>query len=63
MAVEPQRRTWLVVHPLDAEPECKYEVTGPMRLTPAVSLSLIALRVYLVLIMGLAIYGTISRMG
>ena len=47
-----------VVHPLDDLPEQKRDVSalGPMPMTPSVRLSLLALRGYLLLMMGLVAY-------
>jgi len=49
---------FLVIHPIDDIQEQKVETqnVGPMRLTPAVKLSLFALRGYLVLMMLLVVY-------
>ena len=48
----------MVVHPLDDLPEEKRDVSalGPMRMTPSVRLSLVALRVYLILMVALVAY-------
>ena len=49
--------TFHVIHPLDAPPERKRNVDlGPMKLTPAVRISLFALRVYLILMALLLLY-------
>lgn len=52
-----ERPTYRVVHPLNDEPEEKRSADGlgPMTMTPAVKLSLFALRGYLVL-MGLLVF-------
>ncbi len=49
---------FLVVHPLDDLPEEKRDVSalGRMPMTLSVRLSLIALRVYLILMIGLVVY-------
>ena len=54
---------FVVVHPLDDVAEGKVDVAGlgRMPLTPAVRLSLLALRVYLVLMTGLLIYHLLSQ--
>ncbi len=51
-------RVYLVVHPLYDEPEEKRnpEILGPMRMTRSVRYSLLALRVYLILMVALAFY-------
>jgi hypothetical protein len=54
-----------VVHPLDAapEPKCESEGLGPLAMTPSVRLSLMALRVYLVLMSGLLLWRVIEMAG
>jgi hypothetical protein len=49
------RRPYVVVHPLDDAPEEKIETKhlGPMRMTKAVRLCLLALRGYLLVMFGL----------
>ena len=49
---------FLVIHPLDDVQEQKLETKhlGPMRMTPAVKISLLALRAYLALMMLLVLY-------
>lgn len=58
-------RDYLVVHPLDDVEEQKVETKhlGPMRMTPAVRLSLLALRAYLVLMMLLVLYHVLGLAG
>jgi hypothetical protein len=56
---------FLVVHPLDDEPEQKLETKdlGRMRMTGAVKISLFALRGYLLLMMGLVLYHVLNLAG
>lgn len=58
-------RDFLVVHPLDDVPEQKVDTNhlGAMRMTPAVRLSLLALRAYLVLMMLLVLYHALDLAG
>ena len=58
-------REFLVVHPLDDVVEQKVETKhlGPMRMTPAVRVSLLALRGYLVLMMLLLLYHVLGLAG
>jgi hypothetical protein len=51
-------RVYLVVHPLYDEPEEKRtpDTLGPMRMTRSVRYSLLALRLYLILMVALAFY-------
>ncbi len=58
-------RDFLVVHPLDDVAEQKVETKhlGPMRMTPAVRISLLALRGYLVLMMMLLLYHVLGMAG
>jgi hypothetical protein len=58
-------RNYLVVHPLDDVQEQKVETEhlGPMRMTPAVRLSLLALRGYLVLMTLLVLYHVLDLAG
>jgi hypothetical protein len=58
-------RDFLVVHPLDDVSEQKVETKhlGPMRMTPAVRISLLALRAYLVLMMLLLLYHVLGLAG
>ena len=53
-----EERKFLVIHPLDDVTEQKVETVhlGPIRMTPAVRLSLLALRVYLMVMMLLVLY-------
>ena len=59
------KRDFLVIHPLDDAPEQKVETKhlGPMRMTPAVRISLLALRGYLVLMMLLLLYHVLGLAG
>jgi hypothetical protein len=58
-------REFLVIHPLDDAQEQKVEIEhlGPMRMTPAVWISLLALRGYLVLMMLLVLYHVLDLAG
>jgi hypothetical protein len=58
-------RDLLVIHPLDDVQEQKVETEhlGPMRMTPAVRLSLLAMRGYLVLMMLLVLYHVLDLAG
>jgi hypothetical protein len=58
-------RELLVIHPLDDVQEQKVETghLGPMRMTPAVRISLLALRGYLVLMMLLVLYHVLDLAG
>jgi len=58
-------RDYLVIHPLDDVQEQKVETKhlGPMRMTLAVRLSLLALRGYLVLMMLLVLYHVLDLAG
>jgi hypothetical protein len=58
-------RDFLVIHPLDDEPEQKVETRqlGPMPMTAAVRISLLALRGYLVLMMLLLLYHALGLAG
>jgi hypothetical protein len=58
-------RDLLVVHPLDDVQEQKVETKhlGPMPMTPAVRISLLALRGYLVLVMLLVLYHVLGLAG
>jgi hypothetical protein len=58
-------RDFLVVHPLDDVPEQKVKIghLGPMRMTLAVRISLLALRGYLVLMMLLLLYHVLCLAG
>jgi hypothetical protein len=51
-------RDFLVIHPLDDVREQKVDIKhlGPMRMTPAVRISLLCLRGYLMLMMLLVLY-------
>jgi hypothetical protein len=58
-------REFLVIHPLDDVVEQKVETEhlGPMRMTPVVRVSLLALRGYLVLMMLLLLYHVLGLAG
>jgi hypothetical protein len=58
-------REFLVIHPLDDVVEQKVETKhlGPMRMTPVVRVSLLALRGYLVLMMLLLLYHVLGLAG
>ncbi len=51
-------RVYYVIHPLDDEPEEKFDpdALGPMHMTRSVKYSLYALRLYLILMLILAVY-------
>jgi hypothetical protein len=59
------QRDYLVIHPLDDVQEQKVDTKhlGLMRMTPAVRISLLALRGYLVLMMLLVLYHVLSLAG
>lgn len=56
---------FVVIHPLDDEPEQKVDVEnlGPMPMTTSVRLSLYSLRGYLVLMMMLVLYHVLHLAG
>ena len=56
---------FLVIHPLDDAPEEKVDTKqlGPMQMTAAVRISLMALRAYLVLMMLLVLYHSLDLAG
>jgi hypothetical protein len=58
-------RQFLVVHPLDDVLEQKIDTghLGPMRMTPSVRFSLLALRGYLVLMLGLLAFRVLQLAG
>lgn len=58
-------RDFLVIHPLDDVQEQKVETKhlGLMRMTPAVRISLVALRGYLLLMMLLVLYHVLDLAG
>lgn len=60
-----EEREFLVIHPLDDVQEQKVETKhlGPMPMTPAVRLSLLTLRGYLVLMMLLVLYHALDLAG
>jgi hypothetical protein len=59
---EPDKDWFLVVHPLDDHPEekLKSDHLAPLEMTPAVRLSLFALRAYLILMIVLCFYHVID---
>ena len=59
--IEPAPR-FHVVHPLDDEPEekCRAEGLAPLRMTPAVRISLMALRGYLIVMALLVLYHALT---
>jgi len=62
---EYDRKFYIVVHPLDDEPEAKVETEnlGPMRITTTVRVSLYALRAYLLLMSGMLGYRVLQLAG
>jgi hypothetical protein len=60
-----EEREFLVIHPLDDVQEQKVETShlGPMPMTPAVRLSLLTLRGYLVLMTLLVLYHALDLAG
>jgi hypothetical protein len=60
-----EEREFYVIHPLYDEPEEKFDpdTLGPMKMTRSVKLSLMALRVYLILMVVLAFYRVLSMAG
>jgi len=60
-----EEREFLVIHPLDDVQEEKVETKdlGPIRMTPAVRLSLLALRGYLMAMMLLVLYHALDLAG
>jgi hypothetical protein len=58
-------RNYYVIHPLDDEPEEKLnpDTLGPMAMTRSVRLSLTALRVYLIVMVLLALYRVLTMAG
>jgi hypothetical protein len=62
---EVQENHFVVVHPLDDQPEQKIDTSalGPMPMTTTVKLSLLALRGYLVLMMLLVLYHVMDLAG
>jgi hypothetical protein len=60
-----EERDFLVIHPLDDVQEQKVETKhlGPMKMTPAVRLSLLVLRGYVVLMMLLVLYHALDLAG
>ena len=65
LAEEVPENHFLVVHPLDDQPELKIDTTnlGPMPMTPSVKYSLFALRGYLVLMTLLVMYHVLDLAG
>jgi hypothetical protein len=62
---EVPENAFVVIHPLDDSPEEKVDTShlGPMRMTPSVKLSLMALRGYLLLMVGLVFYHVMDLAG
>ncbi len=62
---EDQTTYYEVLHPLDDVPEQKlsYKDVGLIRMTPTVRLSLMALRVYLLLMIALVFYRVLQETG
>jgi hypothetical protein len=62
---EREQNLFVVVHPLDDEAEEKVdtEKLGPMRMRLSVRLSLLSLRAYLLIMMGLVVYHVLSLAG
>ena len=62
---EVPENSFVVVHPLDDTPEEKVDTIslGPMKMTTSVTLSLMALRGYLVLMMLLVLYHVMELAG
>jgi len=60
-----EEREFLVIHPLDDVQEQKIETKhlGPMKMTPAVRISLLVLRGYLVLMMLLVLFHVLDLAG
>lgn len=56
---------YVVIHPLDDAPEEKVDTTnlGPMAMTASVKISLLSLRAYLVLMVGLVLYHVLDLAG
>ena len=61
----PEESKLIVIHPLDDAPEVKLDpdALGPMRMTRSVRLALLALRLYLVLMIALAVYRMLGMAG
>lgn len=64
-ANQADEQQFLVVHPLDDIQELKIDTghLGPMQMTPSVRLSLLALRGYLVLMLGLLAFRVLQLAG
>jgi hypothetical protein len=64
-STEFDRKFYIVVHPLDDEPEKKVETDnlGPMRITTTVRVCLYALRAYLLLMFGMLGYRVLELGG
>jgi hypothetical protein len=60
-----ERRSFVVVHPLDVAPEKKVDTAnlGPMRMTRTVRVCLYALRGYLLLMFGLLAFRVLQLAG
>jgi hypothetical protein len=58
-------QTFRVIHPLHDEPEvkCQSEGLGPIAMTPAVRISLIVLRGYLIAMAGMLLYHVLDLAG
>ena len=56
---------YVVIHPLDDVPEVKVDTAnlGPMPMTTSVKLSLLSLRAYLILMIGLVFYHVLDLAG
>ena len=65
LAEEVPENHYLVIHPLDDQPETKIDTAnlGPMPMTASVKYSLFALRGYLVLMMLLVLYHVLDLAG
>lgn len=63
--LSPNEECFYVIHPLDdqAEEKCNTEGLGLMPLSPAVKYSLLSLRLYLFLMVGLVAYRAIHEIG
>ncbi|WP_263378353.1 hypothetical protein [Granulicella paludicola] len=63
--ITPPLESYRIIHPLDdvAETKCSTTGLGPIKMTPAVRLSLTALRGYLVLITLMLVYHVIDLAG
>jgi hypothetical protein len=59
------KNCFYVIHPLDdqIEEKCQIEGLGLMALSPTVKYSLLSLRLYLILMVGLVFYRALTEMG